>query len=68
MKELNVTSRDIYMTLVALYVLKKQFGNQPRHWGFQANRAKEKLKKCGIMDPDELIDIFSIKFEVFDEV
>ena len=62
MKELNVTSRDLYITLVALYVFKKQFGDQPRYWGFQANKAKVKLKKCGILDPDELIDIFSIKF------
>ena len=36
----NITRNEIYLTLIALYVLKNEFGDRQREWGFQANRAK----------------------------
>ena len=63
-----VARRDLYLTLLVLFVFKKQFNSRTRHWGFQAKRAKDTLKEFGITDPDELMESFSLTFKHFDDV
>ena len=52
---------DLYLTLVALYVLENEFNDRGAEWGFAAGRAIKKLKESGIDDPEALIKKFKLK-------
>lgn len=59
----SVDVRCIYMTLVALYVLKEVFKRNKNEWQLIAQKAKEFLKNNGVEKPDNVVKKFSLKLK-----
>ena len=53
--QLPCSQQCIYLTILALFVLKKVFVDREDEWQLLAVKAKTLLKQCGVKKPDGLI-------------
>ena len=60
----GVDQHCVYLTLVALYILKEEFDDREDEWQSIAKKAENFLKKAGITKPDTLVNSFSLKLKV----
>lgn len=52
---------EVYMTLLALYILEEGFADREDEWQLIANKAKDWLKKVGLANIRHFISRFSFK-------
>ena len=57
----EVDPRCVYLTLLALYILKEGFDSKKDEWQLLAKKAKDFLKQCGVKRADVLIKKFSLQ-------
>ena len=55
-------SDEVYLTLVALHVLKNEFDEREEEWTLIGKKAKDYLEQSGLQNPDILLKKFTLKF------
>ena len=50
----------IYLTLVALFILREVFDDKKDEWELIAKKAKDYLKNVGLAKPDQIVKKFSL--------
>ena len=63
----NINSRCVYLTLVALFVLKEEFDGRKGEWQLIAKKARDFLKNVGLTKTDAVIRKFTLKIKTNSE-
>ena len=59
--QLPCSQQCLYLTVLALYVLKEVFSEREEEWQLLAQKAKKLLKECGVKSVDGLLKEITIK-------
>ena len=52
----TMTAEEVFLTLLALYVLEELFSDREEEWSLIADKAKKFLKQAGIAKPDSYLN------------
>lgn len=53
--------KHVYLTLMALYILKEQYDEDKDQWQGMFNKAKTFFNKIGLKNTDRIIRLFTVK-------